>query len=83
MLMELREADGCICRIDEMSPSFVRIIEYHHPMQVIFASYPRVVQMEQGALAEIMGAKCVRSELPALKEEQAKVVLEFAAHDSN
>jgi predicted ArsR family transcriptional regulator len=81
MLMELREADGCIWRIDEVSPSFVRIIEYHHPMQVIFANYPRVVQMEQGALAEIMGAKCVRSELPALKEEQARVVLEFGVKD--
>ena len=83
MLMELREADGCIWRIDEVTVGFVRIIEYHHPMQAIFAKYPRVVQMEQGALAEIMGAKCLRSELPALMEEQARVVLEFAALDSN
>jgi hypothetical protein len=28
-----------------------------------------------------MGAKCVRSELPALKEEQARVVLEFGVKD--
>jgi predicted ArsR family transcriptional regulator len=83
MLMELREADGCIWRIDEMTANFVRIVEYHNPMQAIFAKYPRVVQMEQGALGEIMGTKCVRSELPALKEEQARVVLEFAALDSN
>jgi hypothetical protein len=83
MLMELREADGCIWRIDEMTANFVRIVEYHNPMQAIFAKYPRVVQMEQGSLGEIMGTKCVRSELPALKEEQARVVLEFAALDSN
>jgi predicted ArsR family transcriptional regulator len=83
MLMELREADGCIWRIDEVAAGFVRIVEYHHPMQAIFASYPRVVHMEQGALGEIMGAKCVRSELPALKEEQARVVLEFDAPAQN
>lgn len=77
ILMELREADGCIWRIDEVSPSFVRIIEYHNPMQAIFSNYPRVVQMEQGALGEIMGARCTRKELPALKEEQARVVIEF------
>jgi predicted ArsR family transcriptional regulator len=83
MLMELREADGCIWRLDEVAAGFMRIVEYHNPMQAIFASYPRVVQMEQGALGEIMGAKCVRSELPALKEEQARVVLEFDAPAQN
>ncbi|PAW69714.1 MAG: hypothetical protein B9S30_04160 [Verrucomicrobiia bacterium Tous-C5FEB] len=83
MLMELREADGCIWRLDEVAAGFMRIVEYHHPMQAIFASYPRVVHMEQGALGEIMGAKCVRSELPALKEEQARVVLEFDAPAQN
>ena len=83
MLMDLREADGCIWRIDEVTAGFVRIIEFHNPMQAIFAKYPRVVQMEQGALGEIMGAKCVRSELPALKEEQARVVLEFDANAEN
>ena len=83
VLLELREADGCIWRIDEVAAGFVRIVEYHNPMQAIFAKYPRVVQMEQGVLGEIMGAKCVRSELSALKEEQARVVLEFAALDSN
>jgi predicted ArsR family transcriptional regulator len=77
MLMKLREADGCIWRIDEMSANFVRIVEYHNPMLAIFANYPRVVQMEQGALGEIMGARCTRKELPALKEEQARVVIEF------
>jgi predicted ArsR family transcriptional regulator len=77
MLMELREADGCIWRIDEMSVAFVRIVEYHNPMQAIFAKYPRVVQMEQGALGEIMGARCTRKDLPALKEEQARVAIEF------
>ena len=83
VLLELREADGCIWRIDEVAAGFVRIVEYHNPMQAILAKYPRVVQMEQGVLGEIMGAKCVRSELSALKEEQARVVLEFAALDSN
>ena len=82
MLMDLREADGCIWRLDEVAAGFVRIVEYHNPMQAIFAKYPRVVQMEQGALGEIMGAKCGRSELPALKEEQARVVLEFGVKDS-
>lgn len=82
-LMELREADGCIWRLDEVTECFVKIIEYHNPLQAIFASYPRVVQMEQGALGEIMGAKCVRSELPALKEEQARAVLEFDAPAQN
>lgn len=77
ILMELREADGCIWRIDEMRANFVRIVEYHNPMQAIFFNYPRVVQMEQGALGEIMGARCTRKELPALKEEQARVVIEF------
>ena len=83
MLLDLREADGCIWRIDEVTAGFVRIIEFHNPMQSIFAKYPRVVQMEQGALGEIMGAKCVRSELPALKEEQARAVLEFNANAEN
>jgi len=77
MLMELREADGCIWRIDVLSPGFVRIIEYHNPMQAIFSKYPRVVQMEQVALGDIMEAKCTRKELPALKDEQARVVIEF------
>lgn len=83
VLMQLREVDGCIWRIDEMTAGFVKIIEYHNPMQAIFAKYPRVVQMEQGALGEIMGTKCLRSELPALKEEQARVVLEFGVKNSS
>lgn len=83
VLMKLREADGCIWRIDQMTAGFVKIVEYHNPMQAILAKYPRVVQMEQGALGEIMGTKCLRSELPALKEEQARVVLEFEVKDSN
>jgi predicted ArsR family transcriptional regulator len=77
MLMELREADGCIWRIDEVTAGFVRIFEFHNPLQAIFASYSRVVQMEQGALGEIMGATCTRKELAALMEEQARVVIEF------
>lgn len=83
VLIELREADGCIWRIDEVTAGYVKVVEYHNPMQAIFAKYPRVVQMEQGSLGEIMRAKCVRSELPALKEEQARVVLGFDAIAEN
>lgn len=79
-LVSLLEADGCICRIDETLPDRVRITEYHNPLQAVLAAYPRVVQMELGALGEIVGAQCTRSELPGLLDESPRVVFEFAAN---
>lgn len=76
-LLALRVSEGCIWRIDEVSPTFVRIVEYHNPLQAVFANYPRVMQMEQTALGEMVAARCSRRELPSLKEEQARVVFEF------
>ena len=51
-LLALREAEGCIWRIDEVSACFVRIVEYHNPLRAVFANYPRVIQMEQAALVK-------------------------------
>ncbi len=76
-LLALREAEGCIWRIDEVSACFVRIVEYHNPLRAVFANYPRVIQMEQAALGELVAARCSRRELPSLKGEQARVVFEF------
>jgi len=79
-LIHLREADGCIWRLDETTEGLARVVEYHHPLQAVFAAYPRVVQMEQAVLGEIMEAICTRKELPLIKEEQARVVIEFRSH---
>lgn len=76
-LFASREADGCVWQLEEAARGFARVIEYHNPLQAIFDSYPRAVQMEQAALGEIMGAKCTRYELPALQGEHARVVFEF------
>ncbi|MEY5012787.1 MAG: hypothetical protein RLY69_502, partial [Verrucomicrobiota bacterium] len=43
----------------------------------VFAAYPRVVQVEQAVLGEIMETSCTRKELPSIKGEQARVVIEF------
>ena len=81
-LKDLREADGCIWRNEETTSSYARVLEYHNPMQAVFARYPRTIPMEQGVLGEILGAPCTRKELPALKDEPARVVLEFGVRDS-
>lgn len=77
LLQDMRAADGCIWRIDEVTAEFARIFEYHNPLQAVFNKYPRVIQIEQGALGEIMDVKCSRTKLPSLKGEPARAVIEF------
>jgi len=77
LLHGMREADGCIWRIDEVTAEFARIVEYHNPLQAVFNKYPRVIQIEQGTLGEIMDVKCSRTKLPSLKGEPTRAVIEF------
>jgi predicted ArsR family transcriptional regulator len=76
-LAALREKEGHASRCESEPGQPVRIVEYHNPLQRVFESFPRAITMELRMIEQILGARVVRSEIPAGPESTPRVVFEI------
>lgn len=76
-LASLREKHGHASRCESEPGLPVRIVEYHNPLQRVFERFPRATTMEQRMIEQVLGARVVRSELPAGPESPPRVVFEI------
>lgn len=60
-LAKLRNADGCICGVENVSATEVRLIEHHNPLAEISRLYPDVCGMETRMIAELLKAPVRRT----------------------
>lgn len=73
LLTALREKEGCFCRCHYDPGEGFRIEEYHHPLQAVFERFPNAVQFELRIIAELLGTKVVRREIPGGSGGPARV----------
>lgn len=77
VLVDMREADGCIWTIEVSTQEFARVIEHHNPLQAVFKIYPRMIEVERRILGEIMGTQVERIKLPCVGFEPERMAFEF------
>ncbi|MCX6879793.1 MAG: hypothetical protein NTW21_39215 [Verrucomicrobia bacterium] len=78
LLVALREQEGCFARCKYDSENGFRIEEYHHPLQPVFAKYPRAIGMELRMLEALLGTRVTRREIPGGRHHPARVDYEVA-----
>ncbi len=59
-LAKLRNADGCICSMESVSATELRMVEHHNPLSEIARLYPGVCEMETRMIAELLNARVQR-----------------------
>lgn len=76
-LVMLRGRDGCLGRCEGGADEPLRIVEFHNPLQALFARYPRAIAMELRMIEQLLGTRVVRRELPGGRETPPRVVFEI------
>ncbi len=76
-LASLREKNGHASRCETEPGQPVRIVEHHNPLQRVFERFPRAATMELRMIEQVLGARVIRSELPAGPESTPHVVFEI------
>jgi predicted ArsR family transcriptional regulator len=76
-LSTLREKDGHASRCETAPGQPVRIVEHHNPLQRVFERFPRAATMELRMIEQVLGARVIRSELPAGPDGAPRVVFEI------
>ncbi len=76
-LAALRAKDGHASRCETEPGQPVRIMEYHNPLQRVFERFPRAATMELRMIEQVLGARVIRSELPAGPDGTPRVVFEI------
>ena len=62
-LAKLRDREGHLSRCVEEAGNGLRIVEFHNPLQAIFARYPNVERMEEQLFERLLGAPVTRVEI--------------------
>lgn len=73
VLAELRAREGCFTRVLRDPPEGLRMEEYHHPLNAIFARYPRTAGMELRMIEQLLATRVTRREIPGGRAGPARI----------